>query len=170
MNFMLAGIAANNPVNMMWDLDITSYDEAQDMHDRMLEAVNNNHVGFDRFCGDKIRITKDSRGNVYIVESDDDVSLAKDERGTFEIIFYDTCIVKYYADGSFSVDNGGFNTPTTSTRINQFTPRWFSVSHVDKKLVALAANVQRPSDFRAHSCGWYICNHDRPFAIDGEGA
>lgn len=46
------------------------------------------------------------------------------------IRLYNTDIITYYRDGTFSFDNGGFNTPTTSTRCNQFGPRgWFFYHH-----------------------------------------
>lgn len=47
---------------------------------------------------------------------------------------YETDIITYYADGTFTADNGGFNTPTTSTRCTQFGPRGWFFYHHKKKL------------------------------------
>lgn len=49
---------------------------------------------------------------------------------------YDTDIVTYYPDGTFEADNGGFRTPTTSNRLNQFGPRGWNFSHEKKQLIA----------------------------------
>lgn len=54
----------------------------------------------------------------------------------YAIVLYRTEIVRYYADNqTFSVDNGGFNTPTTASRVTQFTPAGYSGWHHEKKLV-----------------------------------
>jgi hypothetical protein len=53
----------------------------------------------------------------------------------FAIVLYNTEIVRYYQDGTFSVDNGGFNTPTTSTRVTQFTPSGYSAWHHKRKMM-----------------------------------
>jgi hypothetical protein len=50
------------------------------------------------------------------------------------IRLYNTDIITYHNDGTFEADNGGFNTPTTSTRCNQFGPEGFSFAHYGKKL------------------------------------
>jgi hypothetical protein len=47
---------------------------------------------------------------------------------------YETDIITYYPDGTFVADNGGFNTPTTSTRCNQFGPEGWCFFHHNKKL------------------------------------
>lgn len=52
------------------------------------------------------------------------------------VVLYRTEIVRYYPDETFSVDNGGFNTLTTSTRVNQFTPDGYFFGHTNKKLLA----------------------------------
>lgn len=50
------------------------------------------------------------------------------------IRLYDTDIVTYYADGTFEADNGGWNTPTTTSRLNQFGPHGWFFGHGKKKL------------------------------------
>ena len=50
-----------------------------------------------------------------------------------DVVLYDTPILRYFRDG-FEADNGGFNTPTTSARLNQFGPEGFYFFHKDKKL------------------------------------
>ena len=52
----------------------------------------------------------------------------------FAVRLYDTEIIRYYPDGRFSVDNGGFNTPTTSVRLNAVLPYGWGAYHRNKKL------------------------------------
>ena len=48
------------------------------------------------------------------------------ENDGIAVCLYNTDIITYYPDGTFVADNGGFNTPTTSTRCNQFGPKeWY---------------------------------------------
>lgn len=54
--------------------------------------------------------------------------------GAYAIILYGTEIVRYYSDGTFSVDNGGHNTVTTSRRVSQFTPTGYVAYHHRKRL------------------------------------
>jgi hypothetical protein len=54
--------------------------------------------------------------------------------GGIAICLYETDIITYYPDGTFVADNGGFNTPTTSTRCNQFGPEGWCFFHHNKKL------------------------------------
>mgnify|MGYP000880764450 CR=1 FL=1 len=55
------------------------------------------------------------------------------------VVLYDTEIIRYYPDGTFSVDNGGFNTPTTRARLNMVLPRGYHAYH-HKKQLGLAGN------------------------------
>jgi hypothetical protein len=41
---------------------------------------------------------------------------------TYAVELYSTKIIRYYPDGTFSVDSGGFNTPTTRERLNAVLP------------------------------------------------
>jgi hypothetical protein len=50
------------------------------------------------------------------------------------IRLYQTTIIMFYPDGTFSVDNGGFNTLTTAYRLTQFTPEGWTFHHGDKQL------------------------------------
>jgi hypothetical protein len=80
--------------------------------------------------------------------------------GYIAIVLYQTEIVRYYPDGTFSVDNGGYNTPTTRTRIMQFTPSWFWCYHDKKKLVGSGAKgelthaVRMPVERQTSGVGW----------------
>jgi hypothetical protein len=85
-----------------------------------------------------------------------------------DIVLYDTPVVSYYRDGSFSVDNGGFNTPTTMNRVNQFAPHWFWIGHIDKKLCCRAEDVGMEADFRRYGQGWKVCTHDVKFPVEHE--
>lgn len=54
------------------------------------------------------------------------------------LVLYDTEIIRYYdTNDCFSVDNGGHNTPTTSARVNQFTPPDWHFWHDNKMLVTI---------------------------------
>lgn len=50
------------------------------------------------------------------------VLVVRRHRDSIVIRLYDTDIIKYYSDGTFSWTNGGYDTPTTSARANQFGP------------------------------------------------
>jgi hypothetical protein len=49
---------------------------------------------------------------------------------------YDTDIIIYYPDETFKADNGGFRTPTTVNRLNQFGPKGWNFAHEKKRLTA----------------------------------
>lgn len=59
--------------------------------------------------------------------------------GCYAVKLYNTEIIRYYPDGTFSVDNGGFNTPTTRARLNMVLPRGYHAYH-HKKRLGLAGN------------------------------
>ena len=50
------------------------------------------------------------------------------------IRLYDTDIITYYSDDTFEANNGGWNTPTTSTRLNLFGPAGWHFGHHKKRL------------------------------------
>lgn len=104
-NHLYAGIAANIDVKTVGDAEVTNYEQAA------------------AFLGDARE--KQLASNVTVVRVD---------ATTIGLKLYHTIIVAYYANGQFSVDNGGFNTPTTSRRINQFTPAGWHFHHHQKKL------------------------------------
>lgn len=58
----------------------------------------------------------------------------------YAVVLYETEIIRYYPDGTFSVDNGGFNTPTTLYRLSAVLPPRWMVFHYRKqlKLIRLA--------------------------------
>lgn len=76
------------------------------------------------------------------------------EPEAIDIILYKTPVVRYYNDGTFSVDNGGYNTRTTAMRITQFTPEGFSFCHQDKKLTG---------------GGVHGCTHEHRFSVPHKG-
>lgn len=71
--------------------------------------------------------------NVMVSVSYFDADMREPE--AIDIVLYDTPIVRYYSDGTFSVDNGGYNTLTTARRITQFSPNGYWFGHQHKKLV-----------------------------------
>lgn len=62
------------------------------------------------------------------------VSVERDLEDNLHVVLYATRIVTYYPDETFSVRNGGFNTPTTSSRVSQFTPDGYVFYHKGRKL------------------------------------
>jgi hypothetical protein len=60
--------------------------------------------------------------------------VVKDLPGRIGIFLYSTEIISYYSDETFTVRNGGYNTPTTSRRVTQFTPDGYVFFHQDKHL------------------------------------
>jgi len=54
----------------------------------------------------------------------------------FAVRLYNTDIIIYYPDETFEADNGGFRTPTTTNRLNQFGPRGWNFAHEKKQLTA----------------------------------
>lgn len=64
----------------------------------------------------------------------------------YAIILYATTIIRYYPDGSFSVDNGGFNTPTTRERLQAVLPDGYLAFHESKHLGLWAREKLWPLD------------------------
>ena len=64
--------------------------------------------------------------------------LTTDDYATIDIVLYSTTILRYTADGKFWADNGGYNTPTTTQRLNMLAPgplgAW-RFAHSKKRLV-----------------------------------
>jgi hypothetical protein len=52
----------------------------------------------------------------------------------YAVKLYNTEIIRYFPDGTFSVDNGGHNTPTTRERLQAVVPDGFLVYHHQKRL------------------------------------
>ncbi len=102
---LYAGIAANNDVKTVNGVEVTNYEQAAE------------------FLGDASE--RQLAANTVLVRQDAD---------TIAVRLYDTFIVAYYRYGKFSVHNGGFNTPTTSRRVNQFTPAGWNFYHENKQL------------------------------------
>lgn len=48
---------------------------------------------------------------------------------TYAVELYHTKIIRYYPDGTFSVSNGGFATPTTRERLQAVLPEGFIAYH-----------------------------------------
>lgn len=66
----------------------------------------------------------------------ENVKIVRLSPDSIAVRFYYTDIVTYFADGTFIADNGGKNTPSTSSRATQFGPRGWTFWHSRKKLVA----------------------------------
>jgi len=61
--------------------------------------------------------------------------LTTDDYATIDIVLYSTTILRYTADGKFWADNGGYNTPTTTQRLNMLAPGPWQFAHSKKRLV-----------------------------------
>lgn len=153
-----SGIAAGNPVALLWDARIDSYDSAYELYYRIVNAVHDGKVSEKRLVygngTPQAIITRSTKGNVRLVEHREHTSLAD----YMAIILFDTEIVRYYQDGTFSVDNGGYNTPTTSTRVNQFTPRDCVFWHHERKLVTYAGE-DSPIAYTQYEHKFMFCDH-----------
>ena len=113
-----SGITANNPVKTVDNSIVQSYKQcAAFAICHALLWVNEWQLA--------------SNVRLRLVEGDDQY---------YAIVLYKTEIVRYYENEMFSVDNGGYNTPTTAKRINQFTPRDYSFFHHNKKLAGCGSN------------------------------
>jgi len=62
--------------------------------------------------------------------------------GGIAVCLYATDIITYYPDGTFIADNGGFSTPTTSTRCNQFGPKGWRFFHEKGSLMGWERNYE----------------------------
>lgn len=93
-----AGIAATTTVKTKKDLVVNSFETAE----RAFFELSEGSFRWEVNLASNVRLRR--------------------QPGYFAIVLYDTEIVRYYPDGTFSVDSGGFNTPTTANRVTQFTP------------------------------------------------
>lgn len=71
--------------------------------------------------------------HMTLIHEGHDLDPAQGER-TYAVELYSTKIIRYYPDGTFSVDNGGHATPTTRERLQAIVPSGFLVSHHRKQL------------------------------------
>lgn len=116
-----AGIVANAPVKTIkLAEDVTSFEKAKTAFDRIEWAIHKGKLGLSRSRNGDLQIAS----NVYLRWAESYMA----------VVLYDTEIVRYYPDGTFSVDNGGYNTPTTRQRITQFTPKGWNAWHVGGKI------------------------------------
>lgn len=113
-----AGIAANMTIKTVDSYQFDSFDACHrfaDTHKMVVEGEWN--------IASNVRLRS--------VPEEDGLSIAY-----YAIVLYKTEIVRYYDDRqTFSVDNGGHNTPTTSERVTQFTPAGYAAHHSQKRLV-----------------------------------
>lgn len=151
--------------------DITSYEKAKEAYDMVLVRIRRDILGLDRLepCDYdhgpnlKIRITKATDGSLYLRRQGDE----EDVNDFIAVVLYETDVVRYYPDGTFSVDNCGFNTPTTSSRVNQFTPAGYGFFHERKKLCTRwqPGDAMEP-DFTRNGLKFVFCNHDIRLPVD----
>lgn len=124
-----AGIAANAKIKTWQDRTFESFEDCRDAYWSANGPEHEKARWRERFGIKDLRIGS----NVYLRPLQQDH--LSGIPAAYAIVLYSTEIVRYYADGTFSVCNGGYNTPTTSSRISQFTPPGFYVWHDRKKLV-----------------------------------
>lgn len=98
----------------------------------------------------------------------------------YAVILYNTEIIRYYPDGTFSVDNGGHNTPTTSARLNAVLPDGFYSYHFSTQEIKGRLGLIRSSPHNATPFPkrrkvqttdtlWPL-DHSRRITMDGEFA
>lgn len=96
------------------------------------------------------------------------VTIVRRSPSSIAVRLYQTNIITYHADGTFEADNGGYATPTTSTRCNQFGPRGYYFCHGKYKLLAngkptgpgVRFPVRRPEPATLATAGVYIPNRE----------
>lgn len=118
-----AGIAANSDVRTRVPFRAQSYKEICETYDSLLKV--NTHVTDDGWY-----YWHELGSNVWMSE----IGHRGWPLSFISIKLYDTEIVRYYPDDTFTVSNGGFNTLTTRQRIAQFTPKGWNAWHENKKL------------------------------------
>ena len=86
-------------------------------------------------------------------------------RDTIGIKVYNTTVIKYHNDDTFEVDNGGYNTLTTSTRVNQFGPKGWLFWHHQKVLHGRHNHTMNP-DLKMYRHGVAL-NFGKKWSIHG---
>lgn len=137
-----AGIAAGTGVQIIWDWKVNDYASAWDLYEHVrIKCITG------KLSGARVRrphghpnylITKSPKGNIWLRSGS-----VLGSGNCIAIALYDTEIVRYYPNGTFSVDNGGFNTPTTSNRVTQFCPPGWFAFHERKQLCLHGPNGER---------------------------
>lgn len=91
----------------------------------------------------------------------------------FAVVLYNTEIIRYYPDDTFSVDNGGFNTLTTTERLQAVLPDGFRCFHfstheIKGKLGLIYGDSPWPRrrKVQASSTLWPL-DHSRRITLDG---
>lgn len=123
-----AGIAASSFVAVKGDAEITTFSEAL----AFLKKNGGGHLmrptiedKFDTMwkVGDEVVIGKGTKNvKLRVLEIEARYENRFGDPTTIGLVLYDTVIVAYYLDGTFTTNSGGHRTPTTCTRLNQFTP------------------------------------------------
>jgi hypothetical protein len=117
-----AGISANMTIKTVDDWVFDSYDAC----DRFATKLGRKSL---REGGDWRMWVIAS--NVYLIAD----TPAGKAPSKYVIMLYETEIVHYYPDGTFSVANGGHATPTTATRVTQFTPAGYAAHHSSFQMI-----------------------------------
>ena len=76
--------------------------------------------------------------NMYVIAS----GPSDDPYRTIDVVLYRTTILRYRNDGKFWADNGGWNTPTTTTRLNMLGPEGWFFGHERGKLTARGIHMR----------------------------
>ena len=111
-----AGISACMYVAVKGDAKITTFSEALEFLNRHEPSLS---VGTEVLIGKRTKTLK-----LRVLEMDK-------EPTKIGLVLYDTVIVVYYKNGTYTTNSGGYLTPTTCTRLKQFTPigNYFAVGN-----------------------------------------
>jgi len=157
-NHEYSGIAAWN--FKMTD-EVHSYEQAQEVFDRLYFAETDD---YDEKPSGGTRLAYKIGPNMWISQGD----------GFYSVVLYDTEIIRYYPGGTFSVDNGGFNTPTTTERLQAVLPNGFRCYHfstreIKGKLGLTHAGSPWPRRRKVQAPGtlWPL-DHTRRITTEGE--
>lgn len=95
--------------------------------------------------------------------------IQEDDGASYVVRLYATKIIRYYADETFSVDNGGFATPTTRERLQAVVPDGFVVAHCAKQLGLYGPKSERGYLSKLPGALWPL-DHSRRITTEGDFA
>lgn len=115
-------------------------DEESDDENEEDDDIGEDYAKFDDLLQGKTKESKKIANNTYAVRLED---------GSIAIRLYETNIVTFYPTGDFKLSNGGFETATTFSRINEYIPQGYKVMrtkgqwflHTPNKTLAFENNM-----------------------------
>lgn len=138
----MAGIAA---WNFKTRAEIHSYQDCDEFVRKCLVEEGEIKVEISHHDGHALRFKE--HGVIYDYEIGPNMRVVF-KADCYAIVLYDTEIIRYYPDGTFSVDDGGFPTPTTRERMQAFVPEGLIVSFKQRQLGLWRSSGKFPAERR----------------------